>query len=108
MAQHFGSIAVDIAKLRDYCLSETHPRGRHKARVFRSSLGLTADDSEWLRQALLDAIGRKQDDLHRGESDEYGDRYFLDFELTVPAGTANIRSTWIVLTGEDVQKLASC
>lgn len=25
---------VGLAKLRDYCLSPTHPRGRHKARVF--------------------------------------------------------------------------
>jgi len=26
---------VDVAKLRDYCLNPTHPRGRHKARVSR-------------------------------------------------------------------------
>ncbi len=26
---------VEIAKLRDYCLSEDHLRGRHKARVLR-------------------------------------------------------------------------
>lgn len=25
---------VELAKLRDYCLSQSHPRGRHKARVF--------------------------------------------------------------------------
>ena len=42
MAKHFDIIIVDLAKLRDYCLNEEHPRGRHKARVFRSRLGLTA------------------------------------------------------------------
>ena len=35
---------VDIAKLRDYSLNPTHDVGKHKARVFRSALGLTVDD----------------------------------------------------------------
>ena len=39
-AQH---AVVDPAKLRDYCLNPKHPRGRHKARVFAASLGMTAD-----------------------------------------------------------------
>ena len=46
MAERFSDIVVEIAKLRDYCLSDTHPRGRHKARVFRSRLALTAADAE--------------------------------------------------------------
>jgi hypothetical protein len=36
---------IDPAKLTDYCLSATHPVGRHKAAVFRSALGLTAPDA---------------------------------------------------------------
>jgi hypothetical protein len=31
---------VDVAKLRDYCLNPGHARGRHKARVFASVLGI--------------------------------------------------------------------
>jgi len=30
---------VDLKKLRDYCLSSEHPRGRHKARMFAAILG---------------------------------------------------------------------
>jgi hypothetical protein len=47
---------VEIEKLRDYCLSTTHPRGRHKARVFALVLGITADDVEELREAILSAV----------------------------------------------------
>jgi len=47
---------VDLAKLRDYCLSPDHPRGRHKARVFATALGLTADHAEELHEALLTAV----------------------------------------------------
>ena len=48
-------VVVVIEKLRDYCLNPIHPRGRHKARVFRSSCGMTAEHVDDLREALLDA-----------------------------------------------------
>jgi len=47
---------VDREKLRGYCLSREHQRGRHKVRVFGTALGLTADDVEQLREALLVVI----------------------------------------------------
>jgi hypothetical protein len=108
LAQHFGGIVVEIAKLRDYCLSETHPRGKHKARVFRSRLGLTAADAELLRQTLSDAARDRRGELRPTDSDEYGQRYVLDFEMITAAGTATIRSAWIVLAGQDVLRLSSC
>jgi hypothetical protein len=46
---------VEVRKLRDYCLSPEHPRGKHKARVFASALGLTREDAGVLREALLSA-----------------------------------------------------
>jgi hypothetical protein len=45
---------LQLRKLEDYCLDPEHPRGRHKARVFRSTLGLEHRDSRWLREVLLD------------------------------------------------------
>lgn len=108
MAQRFGSIVVDVVKLRDYCLSDIHPRGRHKARIFRLRLGLTARDAELLRQALLDAASGDQDDLRPTDADEYGQRFVLDFEMTTPAGRAAVRSAWIVLAGQEVLRLTSC
>ena len=108
MTQRFSNIVVNIAKLRDYCLSEEHPRGRNKARVFRSRLGLTAHDAQWLRQALLDAAHERQQNLLPTDADEFGQRYVLDFPLTTAAGSAKVRYAWIVLTGEDVLKLTSC
>jgi hypothetical protein len=97
---------VEVRKLRDYCLSPAHPRGRHKARVFASALGLTADDAEEVRQALLSAA--LTEDAAPAEEDEYGKRYVLDFEMKTTAGTATIRSGWIVRRGEDVPRFASC
>ena len=47
---------VDIRKLRDYCLNQEHDDGKHKARLFSSILGMTADKAEELRQILLEII----------------------------------------------------
>jgi hypothetical protein len=90
---------VDLAKLRDYCLSRVHPRGRHKARVFEAALGPTAGDAEELQQALLAnaAAGEAQPTTR----DEYGDRYVLDFDVARGAWSARVRSTWIIRRGED-------
>src|ERR1700722_9013945 len=52
----FNAIVVDPRKLAEYCLSESHHRGRNKARVFRSQLGLTAADAEALRNVLPHAV----------------------------------------------------
>ena len=60
---------VEIEKLRDYCLSPVHPRGRHKARVFQSSCGMTPDYAEDLRDALLNAALNLEAEL--GEEDDY-------------------------------------
>ena len=97
---------VDIVKLRDYCLSETHLRGRHKARVFKATLGVTADHAEELRQALLAAAVAEEAQL--AYSDDFGARYTIDFELMSNGGRATIRSTWIVRTGEDFARLTTC
>jgi len=97
---------VDTAKLRDYCLNPNHPRGRHKARVFASALGLTVADSDILRQALVDAATSFE--ATPGDKDDYGQRYVLDFPMKGPAGEATVRSNWIVLAGEDFPRLTSC
>jgi hypothetical protein len=97
---------VDIRKLTDYCLNPGHLRGRHKARVFASTLGLTADNAEELRQLLLASAAAVDAVLtHR---DGYGDRYVLDFDVARGDWVARIRSAWIVRRGESFPRLTSC
>ena len=97
---------VDIRKLRDYCLNPDSPRGSNKARVFFAALRLTAADAEILRGLLLEVARTNEAVL--GELDMYGQRYTLDFEMTTTAGTASVRSGWIVLEGETTPRLSTC
>ncbi|HTW94198.1 MAG TPA: hypothetical protein VMD30_05370, partial [Tepidisphaeraceae bacterium] len=75
MSDRFASVVVDVRKLRDYCLSEEHSRGKHKARVFRARLGLTAENAYLLQQKLINAAREHERDLRPGDRDEFGQRY---------------------------------
>ena len=97
---------VEISKLRDYCLDLHHPRGRHKARVFLSALGLVQSDAELLQAALLEAA--REEDAVPGEADEYGARYTVDFLIAHGDREARVRSAWIILRGESAPRLTRC
>ena len=97
---------VEIEKLRDYCLSASHPRGRHKARVFATSLGMTAEDAEELRDAILSAV--MSEDATSTEEDEYGQRYVVDFAMSRQGRQATIRTAWIIRAREGFPRLTSC
>ena len=97
---------IEIEKLRDYCLSTSHPRGRHKARVFSTALGMTANDSEELRDSILSAI--VSEEALPTEQDQHGQRYVVDFTLKRQDKEAVVRSSWIVRVGEDYPRLTSC
>ncbi len=107
MTLPYGERAVvEIEKLRDYCLSEKHPRDRHKARVFDSALGLSAADAPRPQQALLQAA--RSIPATVTDADQYGQRYVLDFVMTTQKGEAKVRSAWIVRRDEDFPRLTTC
>ena len=103
---HGNQAIVELVKLQEYCLSPTHARGRHKARVFAAVLGLTAADADLLRDALLQAA--ITEDAAPTDQDEFGQRYVIDFQMQGPQGTAIVRSAWIVRTSEQFPRLTSC
>lgn len=102
-----GDLAiVEIEKLRRYCLDPTHPRGRHKARVFQAALGMSVADAATLQDALVSGAAREE--ASAGQSDAYGTRYTFDMQLRYGAKSAVIRCHWIVRRYEDVPRLVTC
>ena len=100
------SAIIDIRKLRDYCLNPEHKDGKHKARLFSSILGMTADNAEELRQILLEIV--KIHEVKLGRQDEFGQRYTLDFEISWQNREATLRSGWIIETGSEIPRLTTC
>lgn len=59
-----------IDKLITYILRTDHKDGQHKARLFRSKLGITLDNKEILVEALIKIA--KNDDYIFTQNSQYG------------------------------------
>jgi hypothetical protein len=59
-----------------YCLSASHPRGRHKARVFREALGVQQSDAARLREDLLEAA--RTEEAFETAADVWGTHWRFD------------------------------
>ena len=81
-------------------------KGRHKARLFATTLGMIADDAEGLRTRLLQAV--KTIDGQLGRRDAYGQRYTVDFLLEWGDQQAMVRSGWIIEHDSDTPHLTTC
>ena len=84
---------IDIRKLRDYVLNPQHPEGRHKARVFLSALGLTAQDSEWLAAAIIEKLPGA--DAIPTNVSPWGALYRLDIDIVRGSRCAKVRAGWL-------------
>jgi len=100
-----AAATVELTKLAGYCLSSTHPRGRHKARVFRDALGVEEADAEWLRDTLLKGLG--EFDATEVSEDAYGVRWRVDIPVGRQGRRAVIRSIWLV-RGSEPPRFLTC
>jgi hypothetical protein len=97
---------LDLRKLEDYCLDPKHPRGRHKARVFRDALGIGRNDASWLRRKLLAAA--KDGGAVELSTDEFGWRWRLDVPVARHERSVVIRTLWLIRTGESIPRFVTC
>ncbi|PWK18415.1 hypothetical protein LV89_04114 [Arcicella aurantiaca] len=97
---------IDERKLLNYCLSEEHPVGKHKARVFKSALDITTENYLYLKDSIETAV--LINDAIFVETSEYGDIYCVDFELVNPPKRSIVRTSWILKTEENFPRMTSC
>ena len=103
---HRDRAILDIRKIEDYCLNPSHPRGRHKARVFREALDLQRSDAAWFRDALLEAA--RSGEAFQLASDAWGIHWRLDATIRRQGKRAVVRTIWIVRAGETLPRLVTC
>jgi hypothetical protein len=85
---------IDESKVTAYSLSFSHDEGKHKARVFKSVLGITLHNLEEIKMALLEAV--KNYEAIPTKANSYGQKYIIDFPMTRNNKTAIIHSVWII------------
>jgi len=93
-------------KLQDYVLNPRHRRGRHKARVFESALGITLESQHILANALRGVAANSTDAISTGDQG-FGATFEVRFPFTTEKGTATVLSGWIVRHGEAVPRLVT-
>jgi hypothetical protein len=87
-------------------LDPEHPRGRHKARIFRDALGMGRADAADLRARFLNAAEREEATLL--SSDAWGARWQVDVAISRHDRRAVVRTIWIVRTGELNPRFITC
>lgn len=97
---------IDDRKLIDYCLSESHPVGKHKARVFISALGFSVENCQDLKNAIL--INIQNNEATITEINQYGALYVVDISAENSPKNAIVRTSWIIKTDENFPRLTSC
>jgi|SRR5271170_1578131 len=97
---------LDLRKLVDYCLSPAHSRGRHKARVFRESLGMGQAEAGELRAVLLYAAAHGS--ATRLPGDSWGERWQVDVPISRQRLRGVVRTIWIVRSGEQIPRFVTC
>lgn len=85
-------------KLVSYLLSETHPVGRSKAKIFRG-IGFNETNVGKLSEALL-KIAQTQN-VREARKLEYGTNYAIDGMLQINKGRISIRTVWFIELGEN-------
>jgi len=86
-------------KLKGYALNADHDEGRHKARVFRSALGITHHDWEYLRDQILQRLPKGE--ISRIEPRRGGWEYTVKVRVDGRNGvTERVATRWVVQPGQ--------
>ena len=102
---NIDAAVVEDAKLDDYLLNLSHPRGGAKAR-FLEMFGFTRSDFSVLRDALL--AHAMANDVASSRQSDHGTRFEVDGPLPAPDGRAPVvRVVWFVRAEEDFARLVT-
>jgi len=78
----------------DYLLSETHPVGESKAKLFRM-LGFDSNNADRLEQGLLHIAHTEM--VTHAVTTQHGVKYVIDGTLDTPSNSVvRIRTVWII------------
>ena len=95
---------IPMEKLVDYCLNPEHPRGKDKAQVFASVLGLTRNTADQLANLIRQAAVNGE--VTKEETTPFGRYYRVDW--SIPSKTDIVlRTIWEIAPDEEIPRLVS-
>lgn len=98
-------VVIDVRKLKDYALSDTHPVGRFKSAFF-AALGFSAADWAEFEMQLRQIAWQGAAEI--SERNSYGQKYAVRGTLRGQEGrSAEVVTIWIVLNGESTPRFVT-
>jgi hypothetical protein len=96
---------IPSGKLDNNCLNAFHPKGKDKARVFKSVLGFSEKDADQLEWLIFEGIAKNEAILV--ETIILGEIWRVDITLN-RGNNFFLRTNWIIRTNENFPSLISC
>ncbi len=93
-------------KIYGYCLNSLHERGKHKARIFRQVLGISAKDGEILKSEIISNL--QISEVRNIRENIHGTIYTVPLKICIFEREAEIITAWIILHNNNVPKLITC
>ncbi len=93
-------------KIEDYCLNFNHQKGKHKATLFQSKIGITLENADLLKNAIKKAAINETVIIRK--TNEHGTHYNMKFLLKTDVGESLILVAWIIRTNENFPRLTNC
>jgi hypothetical protein len=84
-------VEIPIQKLVGYCLNLNHSSGKHKAKVFDSALGITADNFEVLYELIQKAA--LEGEIIQENTTEFDRQFKVDW-IILETNNIKLRTIW--------------
>ena len=84
---------ISMQKILGYCLNFNHDKGKDKARVFQSKLGITSQNADRLVELIQ--VAAVESEVIQESNTKFGKEYKVDWE-TPNTGGVELRTIWEV------------
>ena len=95
---------VPMEKLIGYCLNPSHSAGKHKARVFASALGITAETADSLRSLIR--IAAIEGEVVQEDETAFGQVFKVDWPVPQKEQVV-LRTIWEITSERPHPRLVS-
>ena len=95
---------ISMQKILGYCLNFNHDKGKDKARVFQSKLGITSQNADRLVELIQ--VAAVESEVIQESNTKFGKEYKVDWE-TPNTGCVELRTIWEVSIESGYPRLIS-
>lgn len=103
---NYQNAFISDEKIYEYCLNPLHEQGKHKARMFKRLLGVSAKEGELLKVEIKNKLSSSP--ISNIRENRHGIIYTVPMKISIFDKEANIITAWIIEHGDWNPRLITC